>query len=163
MQSMTDGSFEEGKSVMKVLKTETEYRSALAHIEGLVEIDPLNGTPEADELELLAVLIEQYESERFPIALPTPVEAIKFRMEQQGLRQRDLIPYIGSPSKVSEVLSGKRTLSLAMIRALHAGLKLPLEVLVQGHEPNPSDEQDADDQELDYHDQSNRVTTTCGL
>ena len=113
------------------IKTEEAYQAALARIDRLVEADPEPGTPEADALEVLAVLVEAYERQRYPLALPDPIAAIRFRMEQQGLRQRDLVPYIGSPSRVSEVLSGKRALSLAMIRSLHAGLGIPLEVLVQ--------------------------------
>jgi HTH-type transcriptional regulator / antitoxin HigA len=115
----------------KVIKTETEYEAALAEIENLMDLDPDPGTPEADQLELLALLVEDYESKRFEIAPPDAIEAIKFRMEQQGLIQRDLVPYIGSRSRVSEVLNGKRTLTLPMIRALHEGLGIPLESLIQ--------------------------------
>ena len=78
----------------KLIKTEVDYEQALAHLEGLMNALP--GTPEEEELELFAVLIENYEQEHFPIGLPDPVEAIKFRMEQQGLKRNDLIPYIGS-------------------------------------------------------------------
>jgi len=113
----------------KLIKTEADYEQALAHLESLMEALP--GTPEEEELELFAVLIENYEQEHFPIGMPDPVEAIKFRMEQQGLKRSDLIPYIGSQSKVSEVLNKKRSLSLAMIRALHTGLGIPAEVLLQ--------------------------------
>ncbi len=113
----------------KVIKTQTDYRAALAHLETLMDAQP--GTPQAEELELFAVLIENYEREHFPIGLPDPVEAIKFRMEQQGLTRKDLARYIGSLSKVSEVLNRKRPLSLAMIRALHLGLGIPAEVLLQ--------------------------------
>ena len=80
---------------------------------------------------MLAILIEQYESMQFPTELPDPVEAIKFRMEQQGLTQKDMKPYFGSDSKTSEILNGKRTLSLLMIRKLHEGLDIPAEVLIQ--------------------------------
>ena len=113
----------------KVIKTRADYQAALAHLETLM--DAQAGTPQADELELFAVLIENYEREHFPIGLPDPVEAIKFRMEQQGLTRKDLEPYIGSQSKVSEVLNRKRPLSVAMIRALHDGLDIPSEVLLQ--------------------------------
>jgi len=89
-----------------------------------------DGTPEADELEVLSILIEKYEDEHYPIAPSDPVEAIKFRMEQQGLTQRDLEPYIGSSGRVSEVLNRKRKLSLNMIRRLHEGLKIPYESLL---------------------------------
>jgi HTH-type transcriptional regulator/antitoxin HigA len=87
--------------------------------------------PDEDELELWSLLVENYEEEHFPIDPPDPIEAIRFRMDQEGLTRADLIPYLQSKSKVSEVLSGKRPLSLSMIRALHSGLKIPAEVLVQ--------------------------------
>jgi len=115
----------------RVIHTDAEHREALAALDRLLELDPDPGTPDADELELLALTVESYEKERFPIASPDPVEAIRFRMDQAGLAQRDLIPYIGSKSKVSEVLSGKRSLSLRMIQGLHEGLGIPLEVLVR--------------------------------
>src|SRR6266498_3773239 len=113
----------------KIIKNENEYREAVARLESLMEAAP--GSPEEEELELLAFLIENYEKEQYPINLPDPIEAIKFRMEQQGLTRRDLEKYIGSQSKVSEVLNRKRPLSLAMIRALHEGLGISTEVLVQ--------------------------------
>ncbi|NLE99790.1 MAG: ImmA/IrrE family metallo-endopeptidase [Anaerolineales bacterium] len=114
---------------IKVIKNETEYEAALARAEALMDAAP--GTPESDELELLAVLIEDYEAQAYPINLPDPVEAIKFRMDQQGLTGKDMRQYLGSASKVSEVLSGKRPLSLTMIRRLHKGLGIPAEVLLQ--------------------------------
>lgn len=113
----------------KVIKTEAEYEAALAHVATLMDAQP--GSPEEQELELFALLVERYEQEHFPIAPPDPVEAILFRMEQEGLTRKDLTAYIGSPSKVSEVLNRKRPLSLSMIRALHKGLGIPAEVLVQ--------------------------------
>lgn len=113
----------------KIIKNEADYQAALAYLETLMDAQP--GTPEEEELELFALLIETYEQTVFPIDLPDPISAIEFRMEQQGLKRKDLEPYIGSQSKVSEVLSGKRALSMAMIRALHAGLDIPLEVLLQ--------------------------------
>ena len=88
------------------------------------------GTPEMEELELWVHLIQVYEDEKYPIAPPDPLAAIRFRMEQQGLTPSDLVPYLGSKSRVSEVLSGKRTLSLAMIRRLHEGLGIPADVLI---------------------------------
>lgn len=112
----------------KVIKTEADHRAALARIDELFQAKP--GTPEGDEFELLAVLIERFEKVAFPIGLPTPVAAIKFRMEQQGLKNKDLIRYLGSASKVSEVLSGQRSLSLSMIRSLVDGLGIPAEVLI---------------------------------
>ncbi len=97
----------------------------------MLDLDPQPGTSEADELQLLALVIETYEKARWPIGLPDPVDAIRFCMDQQGLTRRDLEPYIGSRARVSEVLSGKRALSMRMIRALYTGLDIPLEVLVQ--------------------------------
>jgi len=114
-----------------IIHNDKEHADALAALDRLMEIDPEPGTPEADELQLLALVIEDYERERFPIGLPDAVDAIRFRMDQQGLTRRDLEPFIGSRARVSEVLSGKRALSMRMIRALHAGLDIPLEVLVQ--------------------------------
>ena len=114
---------------LKVLKTEADYEAALAHVETLMNAEP--GSPEEEELEVFALLIETYEKAHHPIELPDPIEAIKFRMEQQGLIQKDLAPYLGSQSRVSEVLNRKRPLSLSMIRALHEGLGIPAEVLLQ--------------------------------
>jgi HTH-type transcriptional regulator/antitoxin HigA len=115
----------------KIIKTDIEYEKALKDVEALIDLDPAPGTDEGDRLELLTLLIANYEEEHFPLELPDPIEAIKFRMEQQELSQRDLIPYIGSRSKVSEVLSGKRLLSLSMIRALNKELSIPAEVLLR--------------------------------
>jgi len=114
---------------IKPIKTEADYDAALEQIASLM--DAKAGTPEADELEVLATLVECYEAEHYPINLPDPISAIRFRMEQAELSQRDLIPYIGSRSKVSEVLSGKRSLTLQMMRSLHQHLGIPAEVLLQ--------------------------------
>ncbi len=114
---------------IRVLKSEADYEAALARIEELIEAAP--GNPEFEELEVWAALVGAYETEHHPVPPPSPVEAIEFAMEQHGLRQKDLVPYIGSPSKVSEVLSGKRNLSLRMIRALHDGLGIPAETLLR--------------------------------
>ncbi len=123
----------------KIIKTEAEHAEAVARIERIFDAKP--GTPEGDELELLTMLVEQFERVAFPITLPEPRSAIKFRIEQQGLRNKDLIPFIGSPSKVSEVLSGQRGLSLTMIRNLVQGLGIPAEVLIgkPGAELDPKD------------------------
>ena len=99
--------------------------------------DPAPGSAAGDKLELLAHLVEDYETKHHDIGLPTPLQAIRFRMEQQDLRPKNLIPYMGSASRVSEVLSGKRRLSLEMIRKLNNGLGIPAEVLVQ--EPRKQD------------------------
>lgn len=114
---------------LKLIKTEAENEAALARLEEIFDAEP--GTPEGDEAELLTALIEMFEREAYPIDLPDPIEAIKFRMEQGGLKRKDLVPYIGSESKVSEVLSGKRPLSLTMIRKLVNELGIPAEVLLQ--------------------------------
>jgi HTH-type transcriptional regulator/antitoxin HigA len=111
----------------KVLKTERDHKAALVHVGQLMT----RSAPDEAELELWSLLVEKYEEERFPIATPDPIEAIRFRMEQAGLAPADLQPYLQSKSKVSEVMNRKRPLSLSMIRALHRGLQIPAEVLVQ--------------------------------
>lgn len=116
----------------KLIKTDSDYEAALERIEEIFDARP--GTPKGDELELLVTLVEMYEAKAFPINLPDPLSAIRFRMEQEGLKPVDLVPYIGSRSKVSEVLSGKRPLSLSMIRKLTTELGIPAEVLLK--EPN---------------------------
>jgi HTH-type transcriptional regulator/antitoxin HigA len=115
---------------MKIIKNEEEYEAVLAEIEALIDGNPSAGTGEADRLEVLAVLARDYESHRFPLGDPDPVGAIRFRMEQQGLEPRDLVQYLGSRAKVSEVLAGKRNLTLTMIRALHKGLGIPAAALL---------------------------------
>lgn len=111
----------------KVLKTAQDYKAALAHVERLMAREPAGEA----ELELWAVLIEKYEEEHFPIAAPDPIEAIRFRLEQAGMEQSDLLPYMQSKSRVSEVMNRKRPLSLSMIRSLHRNLKIPAAVLVE--------------------------------
>ena len=112
------------------IRTEADYEAALKAVSALVDMDPAPGTPEGDELEILAILVEKYEAEHFPIAAPNPIDAIKFRMEQAGLSVPDMQPYIGSSNRVYEVLAGRRALSLAMILKLHAGLHIPADVLI---------------------------------
>jgi HTH-type transcriptional regulator/antitoxin HigA len=114
--------------VAKLIKNEAEYEKALSMIDELMDAEP--GTAQGDKLELLVTLVELYEKKAHPIGLPDPVEAIKFRMEQMGLKQKDMVPYFGSRSKVSEVLSRQRPLSLAMMRKLNAGLDIPATVLL---------------------------------
>ena len=111
----------------RVLKTKRDHKEALAYV-GQLMAQP---SPDVAELELWSLLVEKYEEEKFPIAAPDPIEAIRFRMDQAGLQSADLHPYLQSKSKVSEVMNRKRPLSLSMIRALHRGLKIPAEVLVQ--------------------------------
>jgi len=113
----------------KIIKTEGDYQIALARIDELMDAEP--NTPEGDELELLVTLVELYEEKKYQIDMPDPVEAIKFRMEQLSLNQQALVPFIGSKSKVSEILNKKRQLSLSMMRALHKGLGIPAEILLQ--------------------------------
>ena len=117
---------------IKLIKTEEDYKAALKLADELFDAKP--DTPEGDKLELIVTLIEIYEKEHFPIDNPTPIEAIKIRMDQMGLLPKDLVPFIGSKSKVSEILSGKRTLSLNMIRQLASGLNIPVEVLIQPYD-----------------------------
>jgi HTH-type transcriptional regulator/antitoxin HigA len=116
---------------MQILKTTDDYRNALTNVERLIDRKLRPGTPEAEELEVLTLLIKNYEDARLENFPPDPIEAIKFRMEQQNLSPRDLVPFIGSRSKVSEVLSRKRPLTLSMIRALHNGLGIPAVSLLQ--------------------------------
>jgi len=112
----------------RVIKTEKENEAALIRIEELMDAEPTSDV--LDELELLATLVGLYEAKAYPMPSLDPVDALRFRMEQQDLKQKDLVQFIGSKSKVSEVLSGKRRLSLGMIRKLHKGLGVPLEVLL---------------------------------
>lgn len=130
--------------MLTVIKTDADYQTALDTIETLIDLDPNEGTPEADQLEILTVLIQDYESRNFPMELPDPIDAIQFRMEQQSLTRRDLEAYIGSRSKVSEVLSRKRPLTLSMIRALNSGLGIPAKVLLQERDPSLMEETDID-------------------
>jgi antitoxin component HigA of HigAB toxin-antitoxin module len=112
----------------KLVKTEADYAVALARIDKLMDAKP--GAPQGEELEILSLLIHEYEGRVLPIDKPDPVAAIRFRMAQQGLTNKDLVPFLGSRSRVSEVLSGRRSLSLKMIRALVRGLLIPAYVLL---------------------------------
>lgn len=114
---------------IKPIKTETDYQKALIRLDEI--FDAQKGSKKGDELEILSILIDQYEKENFPIDLPDPIEAIKFRMEQMDLRNKDLAEVVGNKSRVSEVLNRKRKLSLDMIRKLNTYLRIPTEVLVQ--------------------------------
>jgi HTH-type transcriptional regulator/antitoxin HigA len=115
----------------KIIKTEDQYRTYLAEVDRLASDDPLPGTPDGDRLELIAKLVDDYEKERFRFNRPDPIEAIRFRMEEQGLRQIDLAPLLGGKNRVSEVLSGKRPLTIAAIRALSDALNIPTDLLVR--------------------------------
>jgi HTH-type transcriptional regulator/antitoxin HigA len=113
----------------KIIKTEEDYKAALERLE--IIFDAKINTPEGDELELLSLLIENYENQHFPIEMPDPIEAIKFRMEQLNYQPKDLIKILGFRSRVSEILSKKRKLTLEMIRSLNQNLHIPTAVLVQ--------------------------------
>lgn len=114
------------------IKTKQDHTNALNRIEALWEAKP--NTPEGDEFEVLATLIHVYENEHFPIDAPDPVEAIKFRMEQQGLEDRDLVPMLGQRSRVTEILSKQRKLSITMIRKLNSMLNIPLDSLIKEYD-----------------------------
>ena len=114
----------------KLLKTPKEHAKAMKRLEELLMLDPADTSAEGEEIELLGLLIDNYEKEKFPIENPSPTEAIRFRMEQMDLKQKDLIPMIGSRSRVSEILSGKRPLTLPMARELHRKLKIPADLLL---------------------------------
>jgi HTH-type transcriptional regulator/antitoxin HigA len=114
---------------IKAIKTNKDYNQALQRIELI--FDAKKGSPEGDELEVLGILVDQYENEHFPIGMPDPIEAIKFRMEQMGYNQTDLANIVGLKSRASEILNKKRKLSLEMIRQLHAKLHIPTDVLIQ--------------------------------
>ena len=120
---------------IKIIKTEKEHAQALARLVFLMDQDLKKNSVEIDELEVLALLIEPYEKAHYQIESPDPIEAIKFRMDQQGLKKKDLIPYIGHASKVTEVLNGTRSLSICMIRKLSAGLGISAQVLIKDRKP----------------------------
>lgn len=122
---------------IKVIKTEQDYQEALKLVEVLISRDPDPDSAEGEQLSLLSTLIQDYESKAFPATLPNPIEAIKFRMEQADIKPADLIPYLGSRSRVSEILSGKRPLTLDMVRALSEGLGIPAKVLIQETAQDP--------------------------
>jgi HTH-type transcriptional regulator/antitoxin HigA len=115
---------------IRPIRTEADYEAALDAISALMQDDPMPGTPDGDRLDVLTTLVQAYEAHQHPVLPPDPIDAIKFRMEQQDLSVADMGPYIGPPHRVYEVLSRKRGLSLAMIRRLHAGLGIPAERLI---------------------------------
>ena len=115
----------------RIIKTKAQHREALAEVERLTIDDPRLGTPAGDKLELLAKLVEDYEKQRFPFARPDALSAIRFRMEERGLRQKDLATALGGKNRVSEVLSGKRALTLGMVRSLSQSLNISTELLVR--------------------------------
>lgn len=114
---------------MHLLRTETDYEQALAEAEALFQAEP--GTPEGDRLEVIVLLIEDYERRHHPVPPPDPIAALLYAMESRGLSPRDLEPYLRSGGRVAAVLDRERRLTLPMIRRLHAGLNLPAEILIQ--------------------------------
>lgn len=113
---------------IKPIRNDDDLRAAFVRLEAIFQVP--EGSPEADEMEVLVALVEAYENKHYPVGPADPVEAIKFRMEHQGLAAKDLEPYIGSSGRVSEVLNRKRALSLRTMNRLHDGLKIPYESLL---------------------------------
>jgi HTH-type transcriptional regulator/antitoxin HigA len=113
---------------IRPIKTEEDYNAALARVSDLMDAEP--GSEADEELDVLATLVSAYEDEHFPIASPDPAEAIRFRMEQMGIGRKDLEPYLGSRSKVSEVLNGRRNLTMKQVKRLYKGLQIPYENLM---------------------------------
>jgi len=121
----------ESRVELKVIKTEENYDAAINELERLIDLHPVPGSSEADQLEVLSILIGEYEEQNFSFDIPDPVSAIEFVMDQRNLKRDDLIPYLGSRARVSEILSGKRELSKNMMRKLHNELGIPAEILLQ--------------------------------
>jgi HTH-type transcriptional regulator / antitoxin HigA len=117
---------------LKPIRTKAEYKAALREIEALFDVPAK--TPEADRLEVLAMLVEKYEAQHYPIPAPDPIDFLHYTMEARGLTRKDLEPYIGSRGRVAEVLNRARPLTLTMIRQLSEGLKLPADVLIADYE-----------------------------
>ena len=113
---------------IKPIKSESDYQDSIKRIENLW--GARKDTPEGDELDILCTIVESYEMTHYPIAPPDPIDAIKFRMEQMGLTKTDMAKYLGSQSRVSEILGGKRKLTLKMVKSLYKGLKIPAEILL---------------------------------
>ena len=113
---------------IKLIKTEQDYNEAIQRVESLWGAK--KNSPEGDELDLLCTIVEAYEMKHFPILPPDPIDAIKFRMEQMNMTKSDLAKYLGSQSRVSEILSRKRQLTLKMVKTLYKGLKIPAEILL---------------------------------
>ena len=122
----------------KVIRSEDEYQDALDELNRLMALDPDIDSPEGEKLELLALLIEQYESRLYPAGTPDPIEAILFRMEQQGLTPQDLVAYLGDSAMIADVLERRKPLTLEMIRRLHTGLGLPADILIQEYSASPN-------------------------
>ena len=119
---------------IRPIHSEQDYKATLKEVPALMELDPEPGTPWGDRLDVLVTLVQAYEAKHHPIEPPDPIEAIKFRMEQQGMTVKDLEPIIGKSNRVYEVLSRKRPLTLAMIRRVHKQMGISAEVLIRGRE-----------------------------
>lgn len=115
---------------IKPVRTKAEYRTALARIEKLISLNPKKGSAEYDELDIIGTLVSAYEDIHYPIDAPDPIDAVKYMMEEEGLKPKDLAVYFGSKGNVSEFFSRKRSLSLRVIKALHDDFNLPYEVLI---------------------------------
>lgn len=116
---------------IRPIHTEADYKATLRDISAYFDNEPEPGSEEGDRFEILLTLVEAYEAKQFPVGLPSPIEAIKFRMDQEGLTAKDLEPAIGRRNRVYEVLNGKRNLTLAMIWRLHDMFGIPAESLIQ--------------------------------
>ena len=119
--------------MLKIIKSEAEYDEAIQRIHELMQLDLVDDSPESDELDLLALIVEDYERRHYPIAPPAPLEAIAFRLEQLGKPNSELSKILGGRNRQSEILSGKRKLSLEMIRKLHSMLGIPAESLIAAY------------------------------
>jgi len=119
--------------MLKPIKTEAQYNEALARVYELMQTEVKENTTASDELEVLSILVAMYETEHYPMPSPTPLEAIKFRLDQMGLSEKESGEILGYRSRKSEILSGKRKLSLAMIRRLNEVLHIPAQVLIQAY------------------------------
>lgn len=120
---------------IRPIRTEADYRNALKVASVLFDSEPEPGTEDGDRFDILLTLIERYEAQQFPVELPDPLEAIRFRMDQQGLTAKDLDPAIGKRNRVYEILNGKRNLTLPMIRKLHKKFQIPTESLIKAPRP----------------------------
>ena len=116
--------------MLKPIKSENDYDITLERIHNLMQLDFKMGSAQADELEVLSILVEDYEKKKYPLPAPNPIEAIKFRMDQSGISTAEITKILGGRSRKSEIFSGKRTLSISMIRSLHKQLHIPAESLI---------------------------------
>ena len=119
--------------MLRPIKNNTQYETSLARVYSLLQKEIKPNTNESDELEILSILVKEYENEHYPVPAPNPLEAIRFRLEQMNMSESELATILGYRSRKSEILSGKRKLSLSMIRKLHEALHIPAEVLIQAY------------------------------